>query len=299
MLNSINMTKRREFIKKSMIGTAGIAIGGMGFSASSYASIIGANERVNLAVIGLRSRGIDHINNWCALKDIRNVRIMTLCDADEQFFAERTKTVMDKSGVKPGTEFDMRKVFANPEIHAVSIATPNHWHALATIWACQAGKHVYVEKPCSHNIFEGRKMIEAARKYNVRVQVGFQNRSGKNLNDAMRFLHEGGIGDMEEQQSGRIIVHADPDLADLIPGYLANRKMDIAAIREALDKNDLDTVRIHGHSMKGSGGGYGFQTITDIGKMLEKNAQEGLNDGIRVQIEGLEEYLRQIEVVYD
>jgi len=104
---------------------------------------------------------------------------------------------------------------------------------------------------------------------------------------------------MEEQQSGRIIVHADPDLADLIPGYLANRKMDIAAIREALDKNDLDTVRILGHSMKGSGGGYGFQTITDIGKMLEKNAQEGLDDGIRVQIEGLEEYLRQIEVVYD
>ena len=104
---------------------------------------------------------------------------------------------------------------------------------------------------------------------------------------------------MEEQQSARIIVHADPDLADLIPGYLANRKMDIVAIREALDKNDLDTVRILGHGMKGSGGGYGFQTITDIGKMLEKNAQEGLNDGIRVQIEGLEEYLRQIEVVYD
>ena len=104
---------------------------------------------------------------------------------------------------------------------------------------------------------------------------------------------------MEEQQSGKIIVHVDPDLADLIPGYLAHRKMDIAAIREALDKNDLDTVRILGHSMKGSGGGYGFQTITDIGMVLEKTAQEGLNDGIRLQIERLEEYLRQIEIVYD
>lgn len=104
---------------------------------------------------------------------------------------------------------------------------------------------------------------------------------------------------MEEQQSGRIIVQVDPDLADLIPGYLAHRKMDIAAIREALDKNDLDTVRILGHSMKGSGGGYGFQTITDIGGVLEKAAQEGLNDRIRVQIERLEEYLRQIEIVYD
>ncbi len=104
---------------------------------------------------------------------------------------------------------------------------------------------------------------------------------------------------MEEQQSGRIIVQVDPDLADLIPGYLAHRKMDIAAIREALDKNDLDTVRILGHSMKGSGVGYGFQTITDIGGVLEKAAQEGLNDRIRVQIERLEEYLRQIEIVYD
>ena len=104
---------------------------------------------------------------------------------------------------------------------------------------------------------------------------------------------------MEEQQSGRIIVHVDPDLADLIPGYLANRKMDIAAIREAVDKNDLDAVRILGHSMKGSGGGYGFQTITDIGMVLEKTAQEGLSDRIRVQIERLEEYLRQIEIVYD
>ncbi len=103
----------------------------------------------------------------------------------------------------------------------------------------------------------------------------------------------------EQQQSGRIIVHVDPDLADLIPGYLAHRKMDVAALREAVDKHDLDTVRILGHSMKGSGGGYGFQTITDIGMVLEKNAQQGLDDGIRAQIQGLEEYLRQIEIVYD
>jgi predicted dehydrogenase len=190
------MTTRREFIKKSLIGTAGITIGGMGFTPSSYASIIGANDRINVAVVGLKSRGIDHINNFCALKDIKNVRITFLSDADEQFFAERVKLVQDKTGLKPATEWDMRKIFSNPEVHAVSFATPNHWHALGTIWACQAGKHVYVEKPCCHNIFEGRKMIEAARKYNVRVQVGFQNRSGKKLNEAMKFLHEGGIGDV-------------------------------------------------------------------------------------------------------
>ncbi len=190
------MTKRREFIKKSIIGTAGITIGGMGFSSKSYASIMGANDRINFAVIGIRSRGTDHISNLCALKDIRNIRVISLCDADEQFFAERSKTVLDKTGIKPSTEWDMRKIFDNPDIHAVTFATPNHWHALGTIWACQAGKHVYVEKPCCHNIFEGRKMIEAARKYNVRVQVGFQNRSGKKLNEAIKFIHDGGIGEI-------------------------------------------------------------------------------------------------------
>ena len=81
--------------------------------------------------------------------------------------AEKSKIVLDKTGVKPVTEWDMRKVFDDKEINAVSFAIPNHWHALATIWACQAGKHVYVEKPACHNIFEGRKMIEASRKYNV------------------------------------------------------------------------------------------------------------------------------------
>ncbi|MDO9341147.1 MAG: Gfo/Idh/MocA family oxidoreductase [Bacteroidales bacterium] len=190
------MTKRREFIKKSVLGTAGIAIGGMGFSSKSYASIIGANERINIAVIGIGGRGGSHISSCCSLKDSHNVRLITLCDTDEQFFAERSKTVIDRTGVKPTTEWDMRKVFDNPDIHAVSFATPNHWHALGTIWACQAGKHVYVEKPCDHNIFEGRKMIEASRKYNVRVQVGFQNRSGSNMLEAMKFLHDGGIGEV-------------------------------------------------------------------------------------------------------
>jgi predicted dehydrogenase len=190
------MTKRRDFIKKSVLGTAGIAIGGMGFSTSSYGSIIGANDRINVAVIGLRSRGQSHIDEWINIKDSQNVRLVALCDTDEQFFAERSKTVLDKTGIKPATEWDMHKILDNPDIHAVSFATPNHWHALGTIWACQAGKHVYSEKPACHNIFEGRKMIEAARKYNVRVQVGFQSRSYKNINEAMNFLHDGGIGEV-------------------------------------------------------------------------------------------------------
>lgn len=190
------MTKRRDFIKTGILGAAGIAIGGRGFSARSYKSIIGSNERINLAVVGIRGQGGTHINSWSSLKDNWNVNIKTLCDADEQYFAEKSKIVYDKTGIQPGTEWDMRKVFDDKDIHAVSFAIPNHWHALATIWACQAGKHVYVEKPACHNLFEGRKMIEASRKYNVRVQTGFQNRSISNVMDAMKFLHDGGIGDV-------------------------------------------------------------------------------------------------------
>lgn len=190
------MTERRDFIKKSLVGTAGIAIGGMGFSAKSYGSVMGANERINVAVIGIRGQGNGHIGTWCKLKENRNVFLKTICDVDEELYPERVKRIEDAIGAKPKTEWDMRKVFEDKEIHAVSIATPNHWHALATIWAAQAGKHAYCEKPACHNVFEGRKMIEAARKYNVRVQIGFQNRSIANVMEAMKFLHTGGIGDV-------------------------------------------------------------------------------------------------------
>ncbi len=190
------MTQRREFIKTSLAGTAGIAIGGLGFSAKSYGSIIGANERITMAVIGTRGQGGTHIRMWSSLKENRNVFLKSICDADQDVVAGRIKAVQDAMGEKPVTETDMRRIFDDREIDAVSFATPNHWHALGTIWACQAGKHVYVEKPSNHNVFEGRKMIEAARKYNVRVQVGFQNRSIANVIEAIKFLHEGGIGDV-------------------------------------------------------------------------------------------------------
>lgn len=188
------MEKRREFIKKSILGAAGLTIGGMGLSAKSYASIPGANDRINVAVIGLHGRGVSHINAWCELKDNHNVRLTTICDVHTKFFPSRSKMVYDKSGIKPKTEYDMRKIFDDKEIHVVSLPTSDQWHALGTIWACQAGKHVYVEKPAMHNIWEGRKMIEAARKYNRMVQVGFQSRSRSNVQDAIKFLHNGGIG---------------------------------------------------------------------------------------------------------
>ena len=190
------MTKRREFIKKSILGTAGIAIGGLGFSRRSYNSIIGSNDRVTVAVVGIRGQGGTHINSYCGMKDSKNVRLKTLCDADEQYFADKVKIVQTRTGETPTTVWDIRRVLEDKEIDAVSCAIPNFWHALATIWACQAGKHVYIEKPATHNIFEGRKMVEAAKKYNVRVQNGLQNRSIPGVMEAIKFLHDGGIGDV-------------------------------------------------------------------------------------------------------
>jgi predicted dehydrogenase len=190
------MTKRREFIKQSVVGTAGLAIGGIGFNAKSYASIIGANERINVAVIGIRNQGTVHIKGFCGLKDSHNVVVKTLCDTDELLFDPGSKIVSETTGMQPSTEWDLRKVLDDKDIDAVSIVTPNHWHALATVWACQAGKHVYVEKPLSHNIWEGRKMVEAARKYKVRAQVGLNNRSSENVIEAIKFLHDGGIGEV-------------------------------------------------------------------------------------------------------
>ncbi|MEN8203018.1 MAG: Gfo/Idh/MocA family oxidoreductase [Bacteroidota bacterium] len=190
------MESRRTFIKKTAIGTAGTVVGLNAVSTSSYGRIPGANDRVNIAVIGLHGRGQNLIDEFTDMYD-DGVSIKTICDVDTQFFDASAKKIGEKQkGNKPDAVQDLRKVFEDPEIDAVAMATPNHWHALGTVWACQAGKHVYVEKPSSHNIWEGRKMVEAARKYNRVVQVGFQNRSIGNVMEAIEFLHGGGIGDV-------------------------------------------------------------------------------------------------------
>ena len=187
---------RRTFLKQTTQVAAGITAAG---ALAAYAAprpafadrVIGANDRINMAVIGIRGRGNELLTNFA---QIPNVRVKTICDIDENLFAERIKVLEELQNFAPVTEYDLRRVFDDKDIDAVAIAVPNHWHALATIWACQAGKHVYVEKPCSHNIFEGRKMVEAARKYDRLVSVGFQNRSINNVRQAMQFLHDGKLG---------------------------------------------------------------------------------------------------------
>jgi len=152
-----------------------------------------ANDRIRVAVIGLNGRGVDHINGFLPLPD---AEIVALCDVDRQVLDKRASEVQAKTQKNVKTYTDMRKLFEDKEVDAVSIATPNHWHSLATIWACQAGKDVYVEKPASHNIYEGRKMVEAAHKYKRIVQHGVQLRSSEALREAVDHLRKGVIGDV-------------------------------------------------------------------------------------------------------
>lgn len=179
--------KRRTFLK-STAATAMLAAP-MYIPKSSF----GANDRVRMAVLGVHGRGKSHIKGF---QEQENVEIVTLCDPDKNVLQERAQSFQDTYGKKVKLEQDLRKVLDDKKIDAISIATTNHWHSLATIWACQAGKDVYVEKPLSHNIFEGRKAVEAARKYNRIVQHGTQSRSSEKVAKEIVAVQSGKYGDL-------------------------------------------------------------------------------------------------------
>jgi len=142
-----NDQNRRSFIKSGVIGAAGITIGGMGFSATSYAAIVGANERIHVAVIGVRNQGTVHLRSWCTLKDSHNVQVRAVCDTDEALLAPAQDLVEQKSGVKPAANWDLRAILDDKEIHAVSIVIPNHWHALAAIGRVRQAKTFTSKNP--------------------------------------------------------------------------------------------------------------------------------------------------------
>jgi predicted dehydrogenase len=186
MFDSNGIT-RRSFLKQS--GAAVVA--GSVFPTIVPSRAFGAADRVNLAIIGVHGQGGSHLNGFPGLQD---VRLHAIADVDGNVLAARGKEVTTKLGYAPKLLNDMRRVFDDPDVDAVTFAIPNHWHALAAIWAVQAGKHVYVEKPASHSIWEGRQMVNASRKYNRLIQVGFQNRSRRNTTAAIKLLHAGGLG---------------------------------------------------------------------------------------------------------
>jgi predicted dehydrogenase len=160
-------------------------------AAVPVARAFGANDKINVVIVGLGGRGNDHVKEYATLPDCR---IAGVCDID-QAALERAVAAVDKlTGHKPKAYDDMRKAFDDKDVDAVSITTPNHWHALSTIWACQAGKDVYVEKPASHNVYEGGRMIAVARQTGRMVQVGSQSRSMPHKQKAIQLLQDGVIG---------------------------------------------------------------------------------------------------------
>jgi predicted dehydrogenase len=183
-------TSRRDFIKQATVAGMGIAVGGLGFSAKSYAHIVGANERINMAVMGTNGRGEGMSQIFQSIKD---ANVIYICDVEEKALAKGLAAVK-KAGGDAKAAKDIRKVLADKDVDALLVTAPDHWHAPATIMACQAGKHVYVEKPCSHNPREGELSIAAARKYNRIVQVGAQRRSWAGLTQGIQELHDGIIG---------------------------------------------------------------------------------------------------------
>src|SRR5262249_44042251 len=173
---SMTRVNRRKFLQTTLATAATITIGGT----KSSAKVMGANDRIRIAVAGLNGRGHSHTGAYLGMK---NVEIAYLVDPDKKTYKKHLDSIGKKEQPAPTTLQDIRKALEDKELNAVSIATPNHWHALMTIWACEAGKDVYVEKPCSHNIHEGRIAVDMARKHKRIVQHGTQSRSGQGFAD--------------------------------------------------------------------------------------------------------------------
>src|SRR5262245_5195498 len=174
---------RRQFIEKRSLISESTAL-----ATTAVASL---NDTLCVSVTVLRGRGMDHVNQFLALK---GVEVAAICDVNENIIGKAMKAVEQKQGKKPAYHQDFRKLVEDKSIDAVTIATSNHTHALLAIWGLQAGKHVYVEKPVSHNVWEGRKIVEAAKKYNRLCQTGTQSRSLKGFQEAIQFLKDGKLG---------------------------------------------------------------------------------------------------------
>lgn len=174
------MTTRRTFF----LAAAGTA-------APAFLSGASVNERLTVGMMGFRGRGRGLLNGFAEIPD---VTVKTICDVDQRLFDRSVAEVSDRQGRAPGVETDFRRLLDDPDIDIVVMGTPTHWHAIPTVLACQAGKHVYVEKPAGHNIAEGRAMLDAARKHDRVVQVGIQSRSGTNYEEACEYIRSGALG---------------------------------------------------------------------------------------------------------
>jgi predicted dehydrogenase len=193
----MNKLDRRSFLKTTLHAGASVSLlpslGGRAAAAGRapvQSRARGANEDIRFAVVGFNSRGAAHIDG---LSKVKGTRLVALCDVDRDVLAREIRKCQDRGQQVQGYE-DVRRLLENPDIDAISIATPNHWHSLASIWAIQAGRDVYVEKPVSHNVWEGRQLVAAARHYDRIVQTGTQSRSSGAIAEAIQWLREGNLG---------------------------------------------------------------------------------------------------------
>ncbi|MGA0559715.1 Gfo/Idh/MocA family oxidoreductase [Larkinella sp. VNQ87] len=186
-------SSRRDFLRKTAAGTAVLSLGGVlpGFSPRSYANILGANERIKVGVMGVNSRGLALASNFALQK---NCEVIAISDVDSRAADKCIKAVEELQKSRPKAAPDFRKALEDKDLEALVVAAPDHWHAPAAILACQAGKHVYVEKPCSHNPHEGELLMAATEKYKRVVQMGNQRRSWPNVAKAIKEVKEGIIG---------------------------------------------------------------------------------------------------------
>ena len=186
----MNRINRRNFLKNSIAATAGSYLA-LSSPPGFVTGVRGANNEVRIAVAGIRSRGEGHMKNF---QDLNGVKVVALCEPDSNILAERVAYCKKKYNTTVAGYADVRELLDSKDIDALIIATPNHWHSLMTVYACQAGKHVYVEKPVSHSIAEGRQMVNAARKYKRIVQAGTQHRSCPAVQEAARDIKAGKYG---------------------------------------------------------------------------------------------------------
>ena len=183
------MVTRREFLDTLAVSAVGLAIGS---NAKSYGQILGSNGRINFAVIGLNGRAYAHLSALKANKE--SVRISHVCDVDSNILKKFAGSVQQEMGYAPAAERDFRNILKEKDVDAITIATPDHWHTPMAIAGLQAGKHVYVEKPCSHNPAEGALLVAAQRKYQKLVQMGTQQRSSPHTIEIIEKIHGGLIG---------------------------------------------------------------------------------------------------------
>jgi predicted dehydrogenase len=183
------MVTRREFLDTLAVGAAGLAISS---TAKSYGQIVGSNERLNFAVIGLNGRAYAHLSSLKANQDAAHIAYV--CDVESNILAKFAGATQQMMGYAAATEKDFRKILERKDIDAITIATPDHWHAPMAILGLQAGKHVYVEKPCSHNPGEGALLVDAQKKYGKLVQMGTQQRSSPHTIEIVNKIHGGLIG---------------------------------------------------------------------------------------------------------